>query len=507
MSFDRRESFRMLGWLGAAMLAAGLYQYSTQEILTKWSKGLLIGGGVLLLAGMVLSFRDIAAFFSKRSSKLGSNVAGLTIGVLAILGVLNYLGFKHHKRFDLTTEKLYTISDQTKKVVHGLNKDVTIMRFGKTPNAVLKDTMAEYKDASAHIHYQSVDPQERPDLAKQYGVERMDQVVVESGTRHELLDSTDEQALTSAIIKVSRDTVKTVCFVEGHDEKSITAADGHGYSKVAAQLTQEDYQTKSVNLVQLGDVPFDCSVLVEAGPTKALFAPETGMIQKYLDNGGKAMILLDPDSEADFSALFSEWNISAPNNTVLDASGMGRFVGTGPTVPLVTDYGTSPISKNFGKTMAAFDMARTVSPANESGSAVVVSELLKTSAASFAVKKLVIVNNQVKVDTKTDQRGPLTLGVSAEKKVGEKSARLVVIGDSDFASNGWLAAPRNGDLFANSINWLAEDEDLISIRPKSETDRRVNLTETQQRGLNWMSLFVLPGVVMLTGVYIWWKRR
>jgi ABC-type uncharacterized transport system involved in gliding motility auxiliary subunit len=107
----------------------------------------------------------------------------------------------------------------------------------------------------------------------------------------------------------------------------------------------------------------------------------------------------------------------------------------------------------------------------------------------------------------TDLRGPITLGVTAEHKVGDKDGRLVVIGDSDFASNQWVTLVRNGDLFYNIINWLAQDENLISIRPKSPENRRVTLTEAEQRALAWFSVVLLPGLVILTGIWIWWKRR
>jgi ABC-type uncharacterized transport system involved in gliding motility auxiliary subunit len=506
--FDLPEIFRTIGALGGTMVLAGGIRYSIQGELLLTSRILLIAGGVFLLAGIAFNYRAILAFFSKRSSKLGTNTAAMALAVVAILGLANFLGYKHHKRFDWTTEKLFTLSDQTRRIVAGVTKDVKIIRFAKTPDAELADRIAEYTNLNHRVSYQAIDPQERPELAKQYGVARMGQVIVTSGDHTERLEETGEQDITSAILKVTRETVKTICFVEGHGEKSIDANAGNGYSAVAGELKKENYQVKSVNLVSENEVPADCTVLVDAGPTKGLFAQEAAAVGKYLDAGGKVLLLLDPDTNANLDDVLRAWNIAVGNNVVIDASGVGRLFGTGPAVPLVVDYGTHAITRNFERSMSFFPLARTVSLADRTKPEPSAVELLKTSPRSFAVTDLAeLKSGKIQLDPKKDQAGPLSLGVAAERKVGDKDARLVVIGDSDFASNQWAGLQRNGDIFVNAINWLAQDENLISIRPKSPTNRRVTLSEGQQKGLFWFSLALLPGLVIAAGVYIWWRRR
>ena len=277
---------------------------------------------------------------------------------------------------------------------------------------------------------------------------------------------------------------------------------------MADELKKENYVTKTVNLVSENGVPADCTVLVDAGPAKALFPQEAEMIGKYLENGGKAMLLVDPDMNPGLADLLKAWNINLGENTVIDASGVGRMFGTGPAVPLVSDYGAHPITQNFGRTMSFFPLARTVTIADKGNTKLYPVELLKTSSFSFAVKDLEDLKKRGgKLDPKVDTQGPLSIGVAVENKEGDKDSRLVVIGDSDFASNQVISMQRNGDLFYNAINWLSADENLISIRPKSPTNRRVNLTEGQTRGLFWFSLVFLPGFVILAGIIIWWKRR
>jgi ABC-type uncharacterized transport system involved in gliding motility auxiliary subunit len=504
MKVDRQEALRTAGSIGAVMVLAGYIRYYRQEVLTLFNKSLIIGGAVLLLGALVLNFRSILAYFSRRSSRLGTNTGVLVLSALAILGLANFLGYRHPKRFDLTSEKLFTLSDQTRQIAGGIKKDVHVIRFAKSDDPALKDLMAEYSGMNHHIYFEHVDPQEKPEVAKQYAIDR-EGVIVTSGTRTEHLESTEEVDITSAILKVTRDTVKTVCFIEGHGEKFLTASDSAGYGAIDGELKKENYGTKTINLVSTNDVPSDCSVLVLAGPAKPLFPQEAAMIGKYLDGGGKALVLVDPNTDPKLDDVSHSWNIAVGDNIVIDASGAGRMFGTGPAVPLVVDYGASPITRSFQRTMTFFPLARSVSIADKSNTAVASVELLMTSAASFATKA--VVGSAVRFDPAKDTRGPVSLGVAAERKSGGKDARLVVIGNSEFAANQWVNLQRNGDLFFNTINWLAQDEDLISIRPKTAANRRINLTEAQQRGLWLFSLFFLPGMVFLSGVYIWWKRR
>jgi ABC-type uncharacterized transport system involved in gliding motility auxiliary subunit len=496
--------------LGAAALIGGYLRYSYQDELDAITKGILIGGGVLLLVGLALAHQAILKFFSRRSSKLGTNATVLSIAVLAILGVLNYLGFQYHKRFDLTTEKLFTLSAQTQKIVSGLREDVNIVRFANQPDPSLNDLMTEYKNLSSHIKFQNIDPREKPDVAKEYGAQHMGDVIVAAGDHRQSVEpgaegAIGEQDVTSAIVKVIQSKVKTVCFVTGHGEKSLTDQEATGYTLADQGLKREGYTTDAVNLVSSNGVPSNCDVLVIAGPKQALFPQEATMVEKYLDNGGKALIEIDPETDPKLGDVLQSWNVNVGNNVVVDASGVGRLFGLGPAVPLVVDYGDSPITKNLQGGMTFFELARTVSQADKNKSDPQVTELLKTSARSFTIPNLK--QKEVSFDPKTDTAGPLSLGIAASKKVGDNSARLVVIGDSAYAENQWLGQQHNGDLFYNSIDWLAQDENLISIRPKSSTNRRVTLTSAQAAVLRWLDLIFLPAFVIIAGVAIWWKRR
>jgi len=508
--WTRNEWAELAASLGVAAIIGGYVRYSYQNELLLVSKILLIGGGALFLGAIVLGFEGILKFFSRRSSQLGTNTTILALAVLVILGLLNFVSYRHHKRFDLTSEKLYTLSDQTKKVVGGLTQDITIVRFAKTPLDQLNGLMTEYKNLSPHIKFENVDPTEKPDVAKEYGATRMGDVIVAAGPRHQPLEpgvdgAYAEQDITATIMKVTRNSVKMACFVTGHGEKSLAESGAQGYSLVDQGLHKEGYNTNSINLVSENGVPPSCDILVIAGPTKGYFSQEAALVGKYLDAGGKVLIEIDPETDPKLDEIFQAWNIKVGNNFVVDASGMGRLMGTGPEIPLVIDYGDSPITKSLQRQITYFPLARTASIADKSKSDPDDVELLKTSPRSFTKAKL---QRTVKYDPKTDTLGPLSLGVAASRQVGDKSARLVVIGNSDFATNQALGGPgSNGDLFFNTIDWLGQDENLISIRPKPATARRITLTEGQMAALQWFELLFLPGFVILVGVSIWWKHR
>ena len=507
MKWDREELARFIGTTGIAMLVAGYLRYSIQGELLTFSKVVLAIGALCLLASIVIGFGGILRFFSKRSSQLGTNTTILSVVVIALLVIVNFVGFRHHKRFDLTTEKLYTLSDQTRQVVGGLQKDVTIVRFDKSPNAALDDQMAEYTSLSRHLKFQNIDPQQKPEVAQQYGATRMGDVILASGPRKEHLETgaTSEEDITGAIIKVTQDKVKTVCFVTGHGEKSLTDDGEDGYSHLDAGLKKENYVTRTLNLVSENGVASDCSVVVIAGPTQQFFPQEAEMLNQYLAGSGKGLILVDPQTDPKLGEIFQAWNTNVGDNVVIDSSGVGSLLGAGPAIPLVTTFGESPITKNFARSMTFFPLARTVSIADKSKTDPQIVELLKTSPQSFTVPNLK--QGQNKLTFNPDTAGPLSLGVAASRKAEGGEARVVVIGNSTFAANPYVGLQKNGDLFYNTIDWLAQDENLISIRPKSQTNRRVTLTQGQSSALTWLDLIILPGIVIFSGVYIWWKRR
>jgi ABC-type uncharacterized transport system involved in gliding motility auxiliary subunit len=391
--------------------------------------------------------------------------------------------------------------------------------------------MKEYEYASSKISTEYIDPEKKPSVAKQYNVDRMPTIVFNYKGRSERVNADAEQDITNAIIKVVSGQQRKVYFTQGHGEKDTTSSERDGYNIIATALGHENYTVEKLTIAQQGSVPDDAAVVIVAGPKNDFFAPEVDALKKYLDKQGKLLLELDPPDKVDSPALTNlialahDWGILAGNNVVVDVSGMGQLTGLGTdaSVPLVAPpYPAHPITQRFGM-LTAFPLAREASPVSGGVNGHVAQPFIETGPRSWAETDLksLFTTGAVSLDeSKGDKKGPVALGSAVTAaatsatppKPGEPDApkpetRVAVIGDSDFASNGTLGVPGNRDLFMNTIGWLSQQDNLISIRPKDADDRRITLTATQESNIFWLSLLIIPGFIFAAGVSTWWRRR
>jgi ABC-type uncharacterized transport system involved in gliding motility auxiliary subunit len=504
-----------LASFGPAILVAGYVYYSVQNVWNLQVQIVLYAGLALTLVLLFFSLGKIKTAFQRRSTQYGTNSIVMTLIVVGILGMVNFLGKKHHKRVDLTSAKLYSLSDQSKKVVQGLKGEVRILYFDRESNQNLNDLMAEYKGVdSSKINFKTIDPQKDPGQAKQHAITRYKETVVVYGNKSEKVETPQEESITNAILKVTREKNKVVYFLEGHNEGNINdTQEAKGLAAAKKAIESQNYEVKTLNLGQNPSIPEDCSVLVIAGPQVALLPTEGPLIDKFVDAGGKVMLLQDPDTTAGIDELLKKWKIGLESNIVVDSSGIGQLLGMGPAAPLVTGYESHPITKDLTRSMTFFPFARSVKTVENPSSAFSASILFKTSEASWGETNLK--SGSARYDEGADVKGPVPLGIVStmpvggddkEKKRG-KEARVVVIGDSDFATNAYFQQQRNGDLFLNAVSWLAEDEDLISVRPRSQENRSIQLTRASSNVLFWVTIVLLPGSALVSGILVWLRRR
>jgi ABC-type uncharacterized transport system involved in gliding motility auxiliary subunit len=438
----------------------------------------------------------------------------ILVVVVAVV-VANILADRYDKSWDATKNKQYSLSEETAKLVKGVHQPITITYFNQSTHfAEGKDLLDEYKDLSPRVHVNYVDPDKDPQLAREDGVQNLGTAVVQIGDKKETAASMDETGITGALIRDIKISTRTVCFVSGSGEHQIDDSGRDGLSQLKEKLTQDTYETKTVNLITNAEVPADCTALVIAGPTHNYDQPEVSAIQKYVENGGRAMFLLDPPLQlgnydvADNGALASMlagWGVSLDKDLILDLNPIGQLTGMGPQVALVTSYETQPIVSSMKGSVTGFPLSRSMQ-IHDTGKTSV-QTLFDSSATSLATSNLN--SPEINVKDPNNKKGPMILAAAGTYSTGKSGSqgRFVVVGSSTWASNGFLNFNGNSDLALNSINWLASDEDLISIRPKPPADQHITMTRAQLNVVRLTSQFVLPIIVIFFGVFVWWKRR
>lgn len=527
------------GYLGLVLLSASAFLYSTEAARRLYALIALIAGAGLLATFAILEWEQVRAVLGLRTTRYGANVAALVVIVMGILAFVNLIGTRYSKRIDMTSAKRFSLSDLTINLLKGLKQDVTVRAFFRPtgPEAParqeLEDLLGQYRYYSRRVSYELIDPDKDPAVARQYNVTAYGTTVFESSGKIERITNVNEEQITNALVKVTRERQKLICFVAGHGEHSIDDTDKGGFSQVRQEVLNKGYTVHSLFLLEAQTIPDSCSALVIAGPKKDLLEPEQRAIADYLNRGGKALFLLDPDypeKAADLSSLLSEWNVRLGKNVVVDVSGVGRMFNMGPLAPAVGQYIAHAITKDFN-TASFFPLVRSVEPGDSGGDTLQIQSIAQTSDRSWAD-----VNPPSTKDEKetfqfdqTDVRGPISIAVAItavpkglprkdpsmltpqelalEPEKHEVKTRLVVIGNSVFATNTFFGLAGNGDFLMNCLNWLAEEEDLIAIRPKSSDVRIAQISLSQMKTIFYLTVIVFPAAILLAGGIVWWKRR
>ena len=456
-------------------------------------------------------------FFKARQTQFAA-YATVYIGViLAVLVLINFLANRYNKTFDATTNKRYSLSEQTEKIVKNLKKDVTITYFDRSrgfPGA--RDLLSRYENLSTKVRINYVDHEKDPLKARAAGIRTVPTTLVEAGLKRDEAKSLTEEELTGAFIRVIKEGERNVCFVTGLGEHSPDESNGSGMSAAKEVAEKSNYKVRAISLLEKPEIPKDCSVVVVGGPRKDY--PETlaSTLKIYVETGGRALFLTDPPLQGlrdDISAnpelwkVLNTWGVKSSDDVVLDTSGAGRMFRMGPEIPLVASYEAHPIVRDLKETACAMPLSRPLEASGTVGKAT--TEKLFSSMANSYAKSAAGLKGEIAIDPVKDKKGPFVLGVAGTFNTGQpnNNGRFVVIGSSSFAMNAYMNFGGNRDLFGNAVNWLAADEDLISIRPKDPEDRRIQVTNRQMRVLLWSAMILLPLAVIAAGISVWWRRR
>jgi ABC-type uncharacterized transport system involved in gliding motility auxiliary subunit len=490
----------------------------------------LIGGAVLALLHLALRFEDVVGSVGKRQLRYGANAVLLSLVVLGILVGINWVAARRTTRWDLSKGQRFSLSDQSRKVVAGLKDEVKITYFQRGREAERgKARLQPFQALSDKLKVEYVDPVENPGPAQAYEVRGPWPIlVVERGTNREKVTNDSEQDITNALIKVTRDRKRLVCFADGEGERGLEDSGDQGFSGAKAALTKNQYETKTVALLREKNVPADCTVFVVAGPEHDFLPESQAAIAAYVKGGGRVLLAIDPELKAatpNLVALLKGFNVEAGADLVVDASGMGQIFGAGPLTPLALEYPYHEITKDF-RVATAYHMARSMSAGKETLPGVTAQDLIKTSAESWAETNLDL-KVRPQYDAGKDKAGPISLAAvvtvagpapeptptpspepsPAPEAPKPREGKVAAFGDSDFASNALLGFQGNQDLFLNVVAWLSEDQDLISIRPREPEDQRLTLSTQTLRNVAWVALVLLPGFFVVWGIASWWRRR
>ena len=578
------SAFKYLAWPGLMLLTAGF----VVGLLNGWTAiavGLLVVGAIALVAA--ISSSSYSSFWQQRSTLAGTNATVSVISVLVILALINFLGVRYSWRADLTDGQLLTLSPASQAVVENLQQPVELILFAQLPNPTEKELLDNYQRYNSDFTYRYVDPNLEPQLAQALNAVNGDEVFlqVEDPTGERTIavqrpapqEPITERTLTNKLAQLSQTETSTAYFLQGHGEYDISGAQA-GYFEAATRLQEQNYTVTPLNLAETETIPSDADVLIIGRVQQPLFDSEVDAIEDYLNAGGSAFMLIDPQAETGLEGLLSQWGVVLEEAIVIDTSS-GRLAGLGPATSLVENYGDHPITDAFGNGRSFYPVSRPLQIIEVEG--VQATPLLFTSPRSQA--QPLFAGEELLVDEQAPQ-GPFAIGAAftrpaiadeealseeeieaalAEEDIAEEEvetedseedaevedesaeteaaeaaeqaevedtelpdlpldsseteespaesaseSRLVVMGNSSFATDGYFGQLLNGDVFLNSANWLSKiDSPTVSIQPKDITSRRFEMTVQQQIFLTLLALVVFPLFGLIVSGVLWLKRR
>jgi len=532
-----------------ALIASAPLYLLVPELAT--SAIVLAGVGVfLLLVALLTGMGQVRSALGGKRGRYGSNTVVMVIAFVGVMVVANLLGVRQSYRLDLTVNKEFSLSGKTTKVLDELKAPVHALAFlvpGDPTRETTENLLREYAHRGSKFTYEMVDPDSNPALTRQYEVSQYGTIVFDSEGHRANVPSqisvdipdpstgqtksqvapnpTLEQDVTAAVLKVTGLKRKRVYFLTGHGEADINDTQGQqGYGLAAQGLVPDNYEMVTLSLATVDAVPEDAAALIAPGPRQDLLTQEQPLLADYLRRQGKLLLLADPATPASWNDLLAPWGVALSGGRVVDEESYA-FPDKGSPAVQRTQYLLGPVTKSLDTTF--FPNARAIditgilsqkvpeqSGGAESALPVQMVDMGLTSRSSWTETS----SGDPKFDRDKDTPGPLPLVtlVAATAPIGEKPpasqptdrrTRLVVVGNSAFASNQFFYSLGNSDLFLNSVNWLSEEEELISIRPKPFAFRRLVVT---QRAWNWIlysSIAFLPLLVSVVGVFTWWRRR
>ncbi|MEM9135893.1 MAG: Gldg family protein, partial [Cyanobacteria bacterium P01_F01_bin.42] len=510
-------------WMGTVLAIAGLSIRFITEVWSNLAIALLIVGLLSIALILLLRWRfgppgqHQVSWWRRRSLQTSANALIATTAVVIMLTVGNIVAVRFGTQFDLTEVKEFSLAPQTQEVLRQLPQPLKVWSFTNAPNPEERTLLEKFRQVNPEkFQFEFVNPQLQPGIANRLEVTAPDQVVLDLGDRRKTLARPiRETDITPALVSLVGNIQATVYFLEGHGEVPLAGGEVNLQSAAVA-LNRADFTLSPLNLIQQPAVPDDADVLVIAGPKRPYSESEIEALSVYLDRGGSLLAMLDPELQTGLNGLLKDWGMALDNRIIVDVSPSGASLQLGPAVPVVVNYGNHPISEDFGQGFSYYPLAQTIKVDEKFTQQVVPFIFSQERTWAEADPD----NDELAFDPEQDLQGPLTIGVTMDSTLSvadeavvepqstenaadedqstdtsaandepsedpstdeQPSTRMVVIGDSDFATSGPFEQGLNGDVFLNSVSWLAENQLNLSIRPQEQVERRLDIPRPQFR--------------------------
>ena len=559
-------SYRSFGMFGLIFLLFGILAGMASGI---WNSmyvlAHLISGTSMLALYLFTHGENLRESVTGRRTQYATNTFVYTGLTLAVIVLLNFMGARNEYRYDASEQSIFSIAPQTALLLEGLANDIHVLAFFRENEGQAAENLLDtYTAGSDRFSYEMVDPDQRPEMAQQYEVTQYGTLVIVYGDNSTRVNDLSEEVLTNALVRITGAETKRIYFVTGHGEPDITARETpDGLGQLAASLENEGAEVVPLLLATVPDVPADASLLIVASPQRPFLENEIESLGRYLDRGGRAWILLEPQRSDELVPLLAERGIIVGDNVVIDVVVQLLAGPSAGVEPVVSDYGFHPITEQFNQN-TVFRIVRSIEPAGELPDGITASMLASTSSNSWAESNVDLVFETGEVDPEGDVEGPVSIAVAATlgpsilnwttpaiettpstndgpgvaetqdvsegadiaSNINESESqgitgdgsgatpptdlegRIVVVGDADWLNNSRLTVMYNEDLALNMVGWLTGgNESTITIRPRARRSSRITLTDTQGWGVFYATVLLLPELVLLSGLMIWWRRR
>jgi hypothetical protein len=463
---------------------------------------ILGAGGVMALAvGVAANRKAVREWFGDPRGVFALNTALSTLLLLAVLLLVNALAGLRAMTFDWTEAGRNTLAPETIALVEGLRTDLVLKQMGRPRDTAARRLLDAFAARNPRLRIETVDIDAAPDEARRYGVTRAGSVVVEAGPRARRVDAVTEPALATAILQVSTESEPVVCFATGEGEHGLADTGPQGLSGLGAVLTASNFRTVPVTLIH-DDVPAACSALLVAGLPHGLPAASLSRVERYLVNGGRLLLAVDPPVDPGVAAFLARFGITTGQGVIIETSGAGRAVGAGPENPVSFAYHDHPITRGFGeRTIFGRAAPLGIAPTGIGGPRPL------ASTADSAFERVDLVSQGTEFREGRDRRGPFALAVATSIPRGSRDAalpepRIVVTGDSDFMANGLITWTANRDLVVRMLAWLAGAEEARVVAASERQNRRVPLTERRRTWMYVVNLGALPMLPLAAGLLV-----